>query len=394
MMSYSLLFITVFIMFFQPTAVFPELIPYQPLRNIALIALLVYLISRKKNPIQFFSIPENRFFFLFVVVQVVSAATIWLTGGYEVFIEWLKIGIVYFLIVKICTTEGKIKWLAVAIIAGIAYLSYYSITSYTVSSSQGLRAWGYGWYDAANDIALIMVVTIPLCLLVSELSKGFMGLIFLIFAAVFGYNILITGSRNGLLGLAGVGFLSLASYTKIGKYFKIIITAIMIIMIISVGIATVLQRPDLTGLAGDDSSLNRITQWKAGLRMILAHPLFGVGPNAFGDRAAEFGGIRGLLLHNTIIQAFAETGIPGGLFFILFGFFPLKKSYDYFIKGKIYSSKISGYILAYKYLSISLVGFWICAVFSNRIMGYTLYVITALMIAARTALNEKEGIIS
>jgi len=381
-------------MFFQPTAVFPELIPYQPLRNSALIALLVYLISRKKNPTPFFSIPENKFFILFVITQIVSAATIWLTGGYDVFVEWLKIGVVYFLIVKICTTEVEMKWLAVAIIAGITYLSYYSITSYIVSSRQDLRAWGYGWYDAANDIALAMVVAIPLCFLVSELSKGFVGKIFLILTAVFGYNILITGSRNGLLGLAGVGFLSLVSYSKMGKYFKIIILAIMIIMIISVGITTVLQRPDLTGFTGDDSSLNRITQWKAGFRMILAHPLLGVGPNTFGDRASEFGGIRGLLLHNTIIQAFAETGIPGGLFFILFGFFPLKKSYDYFIKGKTYPSEISGYILAYKYLSISLVGFWICAIFSNRIMGYTLYIVTALLLAARTALHEKEKIIS
>ncbi len=390
-MSYILLLATVFIMFFQPTAVFPALLPYQPLRNIAIISLLVYFIAKKNDSVPFFSIPENRYFFLFIIVQIISGAKLWLMGGYEILIDWLKIGIVYFLIIKVCVSERKSMWLAIAIIAGISYLSYYSITSYRASYLPGLRASGYGWYDQANDIAIIMVVSIPLCFLASELSRGIMSKIFLILVAEFGYNILITGSRNGLIGLAVVGLLCIVSYSKMGKFSKIILSAFMVIIISGIGIANVLLRSDLTGLTGDDSSMNRIVQWKACLRMVLANPLLGVGPQQAVDRATEFGGIRGLAPHNTIIQVFAECGIVGGLFFLLFSFYPLKSAYIFFIRGKSNISKVSHDIVVYKYLCISLVGFWICAFFSNRVSGYTLYVITAMLLASRSSIDKKDS---
>ena len=210
-MSYFFLLIVVFIMFFQPTAVFPELVHYQPLRNTAVIAFILYLISRKNISSPFFSIWGNRFFSLFVLMQILSASALWLRGGLDIFIEWMKIGIVYFLIFKLGTSEKRITWLAAAIVSGITYLSYYSVTSYFSMYQPGLRAWGYGWYEAANDISLAMVIAIPLSFLVSESSRGIIRKLFLFFPVLFGFNILLTGSRNGLLGLAGVGFLSIVS---------------------------------------------------------------------------------------------------------------------------------------------------------------------------------------
>ena len=53
--SMYLLYLTIFIMFFQPAAVWPALEVYQPLRNSAILALLAYMFSQKRSAAPFFA---------------------------------------------------------------------------------------------------------------------------------------------------------------------------------------------------------------------------------------------------------------------------------------------------------------------------------------------------
>jgi hypothetical protein len=50
-----LLYLTIFIMFFQPAAIWPALEVYQPLRNSAILALLAYMFSQKRSAAPFFA---------------------------------------------------------------------------------------------------------------------------------------------------------------------------------------------------------------------------------------------------------------------------------------------------------------------------------------------------
>jgi len=97
----------------------------------------------------------------------------------------------------------------------------------------------------------------------------------------------------------------------------------------------------------------------------------------------DFGGVRGLMPHNTLVQVFAETGIPGGLFFVMCTIYPLWEAWKFFkVKENRASAELS--VTIYKYLVIALAGFCICAFFSNRVSFKILYVLVALI----TALNE------
>ncbi|OGS26266.1 MAG: hypothetical protein A2339_01570 [Elusimicrobia bacterium RIFOXYB12_FULL_50_12] len=389
-MAFFLLCLTIFIMFFQPAEVWPILEKYQPLRNSAIFALLGYIFSRKHNKEPFFAEKVNWYFLLFVVMQVLSASLLWLGGGIEAFNLWLRLGIVYFLITQSVVDENKVRSIAAVIVFAVAYLSYYSISKYVVVYMPGIRAGGFGWYSNPNDIAIILVSVIPLALLLANTAGSFVSkTIYLGLAGMFAFNILFTGSRNGLLGLLAVGVLSLYFSERMPKLFRAILFAGLLAGVFAVGITNVLSRSDLNALSGDSSSENRIEQWKVGLSMLKDHPVFGVGPGEFTTYVRQYGGIPGMQPHNTLLQVFAESGIFGGVFFLLLVSYPLV----YLIRMKNISGKSNNSIAAmlYKFICSSLAGFCVCAFFSNRYQFYILYVLIALAVAVKQNLLNPAG---
>jgi O-antigen ligase len=257
----------------------------------------------------------------------------------------------------------------------------------------GMRAEGFGWYENSNDIAIILVTAIPLALLVANTAKAMpTRILFMAIAAMFAFNIMFTGSRNGMLGLLAVGALSIYFSERVPKLIRTLLFVGLVIGVFTVGIASILGRSDLvdTGLTGDDSSENRIEQWKVGLSMLKHHPILGVGPGEFTTYEKDYGGVQGLQPHNTLLQVFAESGLLGGISFALMAFYPfvyLKKLLK-FSKN----TKIATPVMFYKLICASLAGFWVCAFFSNRYQFYILYVIIALSQAVKfNIINETDG---
>jgi len=389
-MAFFFLCVTIFIMFFQPAAVFPMLERYQPLRNSALIAFVAYLLSKKQGTPNFFKERVNIFFFLFILFQTASSFVLWFWAGVETFNLWLRMGLVYYLVTKSVTSTKRLIWLVMMIITGISYLSYYSISTFIVKYMPGVRAGGFGWYEGSNDIAIILVASIPLVLILVNSTKRFiLKYLFLSIAAMFAFNILFTGSRNGLLGLLVVGVLSMLLSKRFSHPIRFVIIVILIVFVFTTGLTNVLYREDLQGLSGDASSENRLEQWKAGLRMVKHNPFFGVGREEFTTYVEQYGGIKGLLPHNTLIQVFAESGIPAGICFCLFSFMPFINIRKIFKRKNEYGKESLD--LYYLFVAVSLAGFWVCAFFSNRYQFYILYVLVALAVSIQNNLINRVG---
>ncbi|MCD6184281.1 MAG: hypothetical protein J7K84_00600, partial [Deltaproteobacteria bacterium] len=51
-------------------------------------------------------------------------------------------------------------------------------------------------------------------------------------------------------------------------------------------------------------------------------------------------------------------------------------------------------VIIYKYLIITLAGFWVCAFFSNRVYFKILYVMIALITAVRENILKQHGLIT
>ncbi|WDN87078.1 hypothetical protein BuS5_00046 [Desulfosarcina sp. BuS5] len=395
-MAFFFLNVFTFIMFFQPVFIFPVLAPYRPYRYSAIIALISFLLAGKKSDIPLLSVPNVRYFLLFATMQVISSSAIWLHGGIDTFKNiWLNLIIIYVIIVMSCTDEKKIKSIILMVVAAIFYLSYKSVSDVIINYHPGLRPQGFGWYENPNDLVLILTCAIPLALCLGESSNStIIKYFFIAIASFFAFNILLSASRNGLLGLMSVGCLSILFMKKISRFIRLSILILLIFSVVTFGVATVLTRSDLMPghLSGDDSSENRILQWKACLRMVKAHPFLGVGPGESAYEMRSYGGIRGLVPHNTLIQAFAETGIPGGIFFVMFTIFPLWEAWKFFKLNRDNMTIQS--VIIYKYLIITLAGFWVCAFFSNRIYFKILYVMIALITAVRKNILKQQGLIA
>ena len=391
-MAFFFLNLFTFVMFFQPVAVFPFLEPYHPYRYSAYVALITFLFFGKKAEIKLLSNKNVRYFLLFVAAQVASSSVIWLHGGWYTFRElWLNLVIIYFLIAKSCINERKIKWIIFMIVAGVFYLSYYSIGDFVNHGRLGYRALGFGWYENGNDLVFILVTTIPLAFYLAESSPNIVVRYLLLgVCSLYGANILLTGSREGLLGLLAIGPLSVLGSRKMTRVTKGAILALIVVSSVTIGLTTIMSRKDLAPgqLTGDASSENRIVQWKACLRMVRAHPLFGVGPGESAFAMRDYGGVRGLVPHNTLIQVFAETGIPGGILFVMCTIYPLWEAWKFFRSNRG-NMDIPGFIL-YRYLIISLFGLWVCAFFSNRVYFKILYVLIALITALRENIIKEE----
>ncbi len=394
-MAFFLLVLTIFIMFFQPVGYFPALEAIRPLRTIAFIALISYILTGEKSERKFFEAKETKAFLGFVVIQIISASFIWLQYGYEMANSWLKTGIIYFLIVMLCTHYKRIEWIFLAIISGIVWLSKYSISRYVLEHSLGNDSWrarGFGWFDGTNDIAMILVAVIPLAFYFIETKQNILikGL-FVSLIGLFSVNIMLTGSRGGLLGFLATALLCVVGSKTLIKPIKIVTFFLAITLAVPIGIKIVKQRSDVVqgSYTQDESAQNRIIQWKAGIQMLIHNPLFGVGPEQFSHFSSDYGGIRNLAPHNTIIQVFAESGFPGGILFILMSYFILK-DFRFYVRDPVLEETHEIELTLYRFLSYSLIGFWVCAFFSNRNQSDILYVTMALIVAVKFLFHENE----
>jgi len=387
-MPFAMLFISIFIMFLQPSAILNSLSAISILRNSILVSLITYVLSNKYIKEAFVSNKANVYLIYFIFFQVVSSLFVWSMAALLTFEQWLMYLITYFLIDRLAYSCERIQIICMSIIAGISYLTYYSITSFVINYEPGMRAGGFGWYQNSNDLAIILVCVIPLCFLIYNNYNSFFRYILLVLACAMSFNILFTGSRNGLLGLLAVAGSSLILSSKLSKLIKAIAAVILVISVTGVGVKNVISRNDLSGLSGDTSSENRLVQWKAGINMLISHPLFGVGPDRFEELSAEYGGEPGLAPHNTIIQVFSETGLIGGYCFLMFVIFPIVEGIKIVRSHKNRNSQIE--LNCVKFLLSSIFGFWVCAIFSNRDKSYILFVLIALLVSSNRSYKLKE----
>lgn len=388
-MSFSLLTLAVFILFVQPVYIFPELAEISPVKNVLIISLLVYVVFGDKSDYKFLDSKTNKYFLLFVAIQLFVPMTSWVGSIKDNVVNWLLYVITYYLIVKQCITIARIRKISLMIILAMSYLSYFSISKFITTYEPGARAGGFGWYENSNDLAIILVVAISLALFLAETATVTpVKLLYYGFAGVFVFNILFTGSRSGLMALCTVLFLGLKFSRNLSSSVKSFVAVVLLIAVVGTGLSVVLNRKDLNSLHGDDSSENRLVQWEAGLRMVLAKPFLGVGPDQFKYVAGNYQGINDLEPHNTLIQVFAETGVPGGVVFVIFACSPLYASFqkNKEMRGKVLTD--AGITLHYLFIALS--GFWMCAFFSNRYRSYILFVLIALLISVKDYLLVQE----
>jgi O-antigen ligase len=128
----------------------------------------------------------------------------------------------------------------------------------------------------------------------------------------------LAASRGGFVGLA-VGFLLLTAQSA-ARWRKLAFLGLFVVPALILAPNPVIQR-FLNPGSGDNAAVQaREITWSAGLRMVAAHPLAGVGLYRFRQLVLLYEDPSQIqvrtLAHNTYIEVAAEQGLPGLLLFV------------------------------------------------------------------------------
>ncbi|MFH1898225.1 MAG: O-antigen ligase family protein [Candidatus Desantisbacteria bacterium] len=258
-------------------------------------------------------------------------------------ITFFKIFVFCFLIIALVNSQRKIEIALAANIFGITYFSLNGFYSFLTGGDVK------GIYSDNNSIAHILVLFFPFAIAMFFYPNKWIrlwgwGLLLMQLS-----TILISQSRGGLLGLAGV-LIWMLFRGLIGFRWKMV-GIIAMIFLLSAGILfgteageKCIKRLDTMKNYQQDkgSAMKRIVLWQAGILMIKDHPITGVGLKNYILTFPEYNPyLRPQTPHNTYILFGSESGIPGlGLYLLLLIFY-FKTIFD--IRKKIDKNSFVAY---------------------------------------------------
>ncbi len=318
----------------RPGEIVPAIEPLHVERLVGLLGLGSLLLSQllRDRSIHLDKSRQSKLFlFLLVAVLLSVPGSYWMSKSVEGLVDFLKIGVFYILVVQLITSRQRLKIFLWVYCASIAYDAAQSVNDYfhgTNLHAQGIdRAIGRTGGEGANELGATMAATIPIFLLLA-LRKG-SGRWRIFYAAVFLLLLMtlaFTGSRSAFLG-----FLVSLGYVWWNSRQKLLFGALGLLFL-GAGIlalpeqykeryTTILESAESTENL-DDSSKLRLVIWGAGLRMMAARPISGVGIGCYGvANGMEFsppGRNNWMEAHSLYIQVPAEMGFIGAIAFFWF----------------------------------------------------------------------------
>ncbi len=169
------------------------------------------------------------------------------------------------------------------------------------------RLRGTGIFNDPNDLSLMMVMGIYLCLYwLGCREMGALRVLWSGLLIVFLYALMLTHSRGGLLALAGGLLVLFQARYGLTKAVALGVLVLPLMLVLFGGRQT---RFDISDR--NDTAQERLQIWAEGLGFLRREPLFGIGYNQFAEECSY-----GLVAHNSYVHSYAELGFLGGTLFV------------------------------------------------------------------------------
>lgn len=236
----------------------------------------------------------------------------------EVFI---KAVLMFLVIINAVRTERRLRVLLLLVMAVSLTLSYNALNDYRLGNFavEGYRVRGSigGMFGNPNDMALHLVTIVPIAVgFFLNTRNGIKKLIFAGCGLLYVIAIVVTFSRGGFLGLAGVAaFLA----WKISRKNRI---AVVLLLVLGAGAFLALAPGEYAGRLASISNFSLDPNGSANARQALLtrsilvtlnNPIFGVGIGNFHTVS-----IHEQVSHNAYTQVSAEMGIASMVMYVLF----------------------------------------------------------------------------
>lgn len=277
----------------------------------------------------------------FAVFLSVLIGAHWAGGAVRAFLDFIPNAFAYFLICLHCNSKKKLQ----ALVLMLLFVCLFVIVQGSVdllhglpesgplqpeaAQSAGLSLWnlehpyvfamrndvgewlyrlrGLGFLNDPNDFAQLIVCLIPLMFIFWRPKKKVQNAAFVLLPlCALLYGVFLTHSRGAIVALTAV--LLVAARRRIGTLPALLLAGGLFVAAQALHVS---GGREISAGAGTD----RTNLWGAGLQMLKAHPLFGVGFHGFADQSGA-----GLTAHNSIVVCAAELGLFGLFFWSLFLF--------------------------------------------------------------------------
>jgi O-antigen ligase len=342
------------------------------------------------------------------VILGTAPFSIWPGGVFEVFSDYLKIVIVFVLMMNTLTTVKRIEQLTWLILLCCGYIAGRGVIDYArgVNLVEGGRVAGAvgGIFGNPNDLALNMVTFLPAALMVALTRRHSMmrrlvasGIVALMLATV-----VFTKSRGGALGLGAV----LVAMLFLGRRIRPGFAAMALggVLLATPFLPTSFwdrmssmfnEQQDKMQYTGSSEARRELIA--EGIDAFLQYPLTGIGAGQFKNYNPPERKERWRETHNALVQVAAETGIAGLAafsFLIVSGASaaantrrllarPRKKTTPdplLVVINDADRQMLYAYTAA---MTAGLVGWFVCALFASVAYSWTFYYLLALIVAAR-----------
>jgi len=357
---------------------------------------------------------ETIALFLFGMVMIAGVPTsVWPSGALGEFSDkYLKIVIVFLLMMNTLTTPARLDRLMWLILLCVGVIAAKSIVNYAqgINLVEGGRLAGPigGIFGNPNDLALNMVTFLPLAgvIALSKHRPTWRRLVAVGIAGLMVATIVLTRSRGGALGLAVALVALMFLGRKVRPGFAIIAT-LSLLAAAPMLPASFWARMNSIVDAEEDARMYtgsraaRSAVMQEGIAAFLDHPITGVGVGQFKNYNPPGRQQRWLETHNAMIQVAAETGVVGLLLFLFLivraataAMSARRMLGDRRIRAPENRGVLapSDRLALYENtvaLSAGLAGWFVCALFASVAYNWTFYYVLALIVAARELVKER-----
>lgn len=236
--------------------------------------------------------------------------------------EFGKVMLYYLILVSVVTTPARFRTFLGVIVAlvlvsaGLGLLQFHGMVNFTaltplerkdgVADGEDplLQLRSSGIFNDPNDLCLILV-TASICALARSFTSANVlpRVLWLTPIGVFGYAVVLTQSRGGLLGLLVA--LVVWVWGRFGWRWTLPVVAVL-----GLGLPLVASgRQANLSLGRGDTAHERFALWQDGFVAMMRNPVTGIGAGEYADEM-------GLVAHNSFVHAYVELGLLGGSWFL------------------------------------------------------------------------------
>lgn len=282
----------------------------------------------------------------------------------------------YFMAVLCINDEKKLKYLSLVMVGSIIYLIYWAniqyLSGHWYGRLGGPRSTFGGHFIDENGFAMLFVMGLPFLYYWGCYCKKTVFRYGLWLIIPFGWHaIFLTGSRGGLLGLA-VTILVMSIRSPQKWLGMLMIPALIFAFQWQAGDVMRSRADTLQNVEEVSSAQTRFQAWDAAWKMMLDHPVTGVGLTGMGPAFPVYSIHEPRVAHNAYFQTGAESGMVAFLAYIGVFFLTIKLLWK---RTDAHSDNLSELsCLLSEALLVAILGFAVCATFlsinNNEIFFY------------------------